>query len=228
MTTIAQQYKNQIDRIRRALKQSSKRGFIFGQDVTLKDIIKPPKKVTAGTIRRLKKLNADTLRKQYAEGFVDFKRGQVYSVDYGRKHFREHNRDDRLAEAIAADAADVIINNFVNHIGQWVIYAKGGKGRKNYSYREYAMQWLSGMLTRYPKPVVARGLQKAYQAGAWLSTTEVYHIGVETAIQRIASYIDLPQSEQKMMQQQDSMDGEFYDLDEYTRDNVYYSDLYNF
>lgn len=226
MATLAQQYKNQVDRIRRALQSSSKRGFVFDSDVTLQDIVQKPKKITAGTIRRLKKLTAGKLREQYATEFVDIKTGKKYSKEYGEKYGRLHNKD---LDAYILDGADVIIQNFVDHVANWVIYKKGGKGQRDYYFRDYALNWLSRMLSRYPKSVIAKGLQDAADAGAWITASEVYAIGVETAIATIASYIDLPQEEiDRLTNATDNYEGEFYDLDEYTADNVLYSDLYTF
>ena len=226
MATLAQQYKNQVDRIRRAFQSSSKKGFVFDNDVTLQDIVQKPKKITAGTIRRLKKLTAKKLREQYATEFVDVKTGKKYSKEYGEKYGKFHNKG---LDSYIVDAADVIIQNFVDHVANWVIYKKGGKGQRDYSFRDYALNWLSKMLGRYPKNIIAKGLQEAADAGVWISASEVYAIGVETAIAIIASYIDLPQEEiDRIIGSNDGYDGDFYDLDEYTADNVLYSDLYTF
>ena len=226
MATIEQQYKNQVDRIRRALQQSSKRGFVFDQNATLKNIVKKPKKITAGTIRRLKKLTAGKIREKYGSEFIDFKTGKSYSIEYGEKYGKLHNRD---ISAYIIDGADVIIQNFVNHVATWVIYKKGGKGQRDYTFRDYALRWLNDMLSRYPKPVVAKGLQDAADAGAWITAAEVYAIGVETAIATIASFIDLPQKEvDRLSNLNNYYDGDFYDLNEYTKDNILYSDLYTF
>ena len=226
MLTLKQKYKNQVDRIRRALKASSKRGFVFDESATLQSIVKKPKKITLGTINRLKKLTAGKLREKYGKEFVDFSTGKTYSKEYGEKYGKYHNKN---LDNLAVDAADVIIENFVNHVGQWVIYKKGGKGQRDYSFRDYALNWLSGMLKRYPKPVIAEGLQAAADAGAWVSAHEVYAIGVETAVAMIASYIDMPKSEySNMVDASDGYDGDYYNLEEYMRDNIYYSDLYTF
>lgn len=226
MATLAQQYKNQVDRIRRALKQSSKRGFVFDEKATLSNIVKKPKKITKGTINRLKKLTAGKLREKYGTEFVDFKTGETYSKEYGEKYGKYHNKD---IDSFVLDGADAIITNFVNHIGQWTIFKKGGKGVRDYSLRDYALSWLQGMLARYPKPIIAKGLQEAANAGAWVSAAEVYAMGVEAAVALIASYINLPKAEvNNLYGNADTFDGDFYDLEEYTRDNIYYSDLYTF
>lgn len=226
MPTLEQQYKNQVDRIRRALKHASKKGFVFDSQTTLSGIVKKPKKITQGTIKRLKKLTAGKIREKYATEFIDFKTGKSYSKEYGEKYGRLHNQGE---DSVLIDAADVIINNFVNHVGEWVIYKKGGKGARDYSFRDYALRWLNGLLSRYPKTVVAKGLQAAADAGAWITATEVYAIGVETAIALIASYIELPKTEvEKLSNLNMSMEGEFYNLEEYMKDNVLYSDLYTF
>lgn len=226
MASLKSQYKNQVDRIRRALQQSSKRGFVFSDEATLKNIVKEPKRITAGTIRRLKNLTAKEIRKKYATEFVDKKTGEIYTPEYGEKYGRYHNKEE--IDTVSIDAADTIIDNFVNHVGQWVIFKKGGKGMRDYSMRDYAIQWLSALLSRYPKQLIARGLQKAASSGNWISTTEVYQIGVVTAINRIASHIDLPKTEMISAEDTQGYEGEFYDMEEYTQDNVYYSDLYTF
>ena len=225
MATLSQQYKNQVDRIRRALQQSSKRGFVFDDAANLKNIVKKPKKITQGTIRRLKKLTAKEIRKKYASEFVDKETGKVYSKEYGEKYGKYHQgKVDNVTE----DAADAIISNFVNHIGQWVWYQKGGKGTRYYGARDAALEWLSSLLSRFPKRIIANGLQKAASAGDWISTVEVYNIGVHTALQKIARHIDLPATEKLDIEPDSGYDGDFYDMEEYTADNVYYSDLYAF
>lgn len=226
MANLQSQYKNQVDRIRRALQSSSKKGFVFEDDVTLSDIVKKPKKITEGTIRRLKKLTAKELRKRYSSEFVDYETGEVYTPEYGEKYSKYHNKGG--IDNVTVDAADTIISNFVNHIGKWSIFRKGGKGVRDYSYRDYALNWLSGLLSRYPKPIIAKGLQKAASSGNWITASEVYQIGVVTAVARIASHIDLPDAEKMIADDVDSFEGEFYDMEEYTSDNVYYADLYTF
>lgn len=201
MATLKQQYKKQVDRIRKALKAASKQGYVFDKD--LKEIVKKPQRITEGTIRRLKKITAPKLR-------------ESYSVD-------------RIEPSRAADGAEVIIENFVNHIGQWVIYRTRSRIR-DYTMRDYALKYLGMAISQFGKRKVAAGLNRAAEQGLWFSTEEVYKMGVDNAMVMIGNMINAPQDEIDRLTQEheETSEGEYFDLNEYTKDNTYYEDLYNF
>ena len=165
MITLKNQYKNQVDRIRRAMKKASERGYVF--DRSLSDIIKKPKKITSGTIRRLKKITAPKLREKYSVEKIDILEHVYY-------------------------ASEIIIENFVNHIGQWALNRPLGK---DYSMRDYALQYLATAIQRFGKLAVARGLQEAADSGLWLSTVEVYEMGVASAMHMIGRFIKAPKGD---------------------------------
>lgn len=93
---LKKQYAKERRRVNQLIRRWSKRGFVFPLGV----VPDAPKRITEGSIRRLKKIDSDYLRNKSA-GWVDKRTGEVLPVETGLYHERKlaNERRSRTAKA---------------------------------------------------------------------------------------------------------------------------------
>ena len=197
MASLKQRYKNQVDRIRKSIKRSSSYGFVF--DDELADIIRAPKKITEGTIRRLQKLTAAKLRKKHATEYVDFTTGEVYSTREGEGIYKKVNKAIKkiLKKGIPlgvdpANNPDIVIQNFRDYIAQFVY----GANRSETDSRDYAIEWLEKQIATKGKTAVATAIMAAQGDGGLISIKSAYHRDMLISeLNRILSFLEVEDEE---------------------------------
>lgn len=196
-------------RIRKNLQSwaraENRRGFIYD---TEKLIPKIPKKITRGSINRLKKLTPEK-RRSYAIAYVDFNTGEIYTPKEGRKRYRQDRK--RYQEtgnmdvfATAPDISSVILENFYDLISSYVF---GRWDRRKTDRRDMAKSWIDRIVNTYGIDAAAQMLEEGKRKGNWLSAKEAYDaIRLQSSLNEMLSYLKVPEDEKRSF-----MENEFYD-----------------
>ena len=186
------QYKKEIRRIKSFISRAEKRGYSFPDGV----IPKKPEKITAGSIRKLKKITPDSLYKK-AEygGFATY--GEIVSGIKGRKEERKQaaqkaantrkerksTDSERYNPSYEGSLFDkTVLANYSSHVRQF-----------NHYVGDYLVNWLFAMIDEQGEHNVAIMLQKGAENSVIVTRQVIY--GKDGYIQYIASMLDyLPEA----------------------------------
>jgi len=124
LTAVEKEYRRIRKNLQSWVRAENRRGFIYD---TEKLIPKIPKKITRGSINRLKKLTPEK-RRSYATAYVDFNTGEIFTPKEGRKRYRQ---DRKLYQqtgnmdvfATAPGISSIILENFYDLISSYVLDA---------------------------------------------------------------------------------------------------------
>ena len=206
------EYRRERRRTLQAIRRMEKRGFIVPESV----IPKKPKKITAGSVRRMKKLTADYLYKK--SKYVDYETGELMSGDAARKILRKRaakKAAERRAERRAAEYLEKMpgVEYSVGGFDFDSFYSEGAAAEseeyemfpdeaemviKNFRreciarFPVYAgpilERWLSEMEAKYSKQDVAKMLQEAAYNGIIVDYQVAYD--EELLLARIAEFME--------------------------------------
>lgn len=150
--TAAQKYNEKVSRIRSRIKKAEKRGFIFDHK-RIESILKKPKKVTAGSFRKLNKLSRENLYK-YAKYAGPLSASNKPVSGIKGRHLERQAAAAKAAETQKQKArvnkdpgffADNVINQFKDNIR---MSYSSDKGRK---IQDELFSWLDSIINEYGK-----------------------------------------------------------------------------
>lgn len=205
LTALEKEYRRIRKNLQSWVRAENRRGFIYD---TEKLIPKIPKKITRGSINRLKKLTPEK-RRSYAKAYVDFNTGEIYTPKEGRKRYRQDRK--RYQEtgnmdvfATAPDISSVILENFYDLISSYVF---GRWDRRKTDRRDMAKSWIDRIVNTYGIDAAAQMLEEGKRKGNWLSAKEAYDaIRLQSSLNEMLSYLKVPEDEKRSF-----MENEFYD-----------------
>lgn len=205
LTALEKEYRRIRKNLQSWVRAENRRGFIYD---TEKLIPKIPKKITRGSINRLKKLTPEK-RRSYATVYVDFNTGEIFTPKEGRKRYRQ---DRKLYQetgnmdvfATAPDSSSVILENFYDLISSYVF---GRWDRRKTDRRDMAKSWIDRIVNTYGIGAAAQMLEEGKRKGNWLSAKEAYDvIRLQSSLNEMLSYLKVPEDEKRSF-----MENEFYD-----------------
>lgn len=205
LTAVEKEYRRLRKNLQSWVRAENRRGFIYD---TEKLIPKIPKKITRGSINRLKKLTPEK-RRSYATAYVDFNTGEIFTPKEGRKRYRQ---DRKLYQetgnmdvfATAPDISSVILENFYDLISSYVF---GRWDRRVTDRRDMAKSWIDRIVNTYGTVAAAQMLEEGKRKGNWLSAKEAYDaIRLQASLNEMLTYLKVPENEKRSF-----MENEFYD-----------------
>ena len=205
LTAVEKEYRKIRKNLQAWVRAENRRGFIYD---TEKLIPKIPKKITRGSINRLKKLTPEK-RRSYATAYVDFNTGEIFTPKEGRKRYRQ---DRKLYQetgnmdvfATAPDISSVILENFYDLISSYVY---GRWDRRVTDRRDMAKSWIDRIVNTYGADAAAQMLEEGKRKGNWLSAKEAYDaIRLQASLNEMLTYLKVPENEKRSF-----MENEFYD-----------------
>lgn len=205
LTAVQKEYRRLRKNLQAWVRAENRRGFIYD---TEKLIPKIPKKVTRGSINRLKKLTPEK-RRSYATHYVDFNTGEIFTPKEGRKRYRKDRELYRQtgnmdAFASAPYNSNIILENFYDLISSYVY---GRWDRRKTDRRDMAKSWIDRIVNAYGANAAARMLEEGKRKGNWLSAKEAYDaIRLQSSLNEMLSYLKVPENEKRSF-----MENEFYD-----------------
>lgn len=207
LTAVEKEYRRIRKNLQSWVRAENRRGFIYD---TEKLIPKIPKKITRGSINRLKKLTPEK-RRSYATAYVDFNTGEIFTPKEGRKRYRQ---DRKLYQetgnmdvfATAPSISSVILENFYDLISSYVF---GRWDRRVTDRRDMAKSWIDRIVNTYGADAAAQMLEEGKRKGNWLSAKEAYDsIRLQASLNEMLTYLKVPENEKRSF-----MANEFYDED---------------
>ena len=205
LTAVEKEYRRLRKNLQSWVRAENRRGFIYD---TEKLIPKIPKKITRGSINRLKKLTPEK-RRSYATAYVDFNTGEIFTPKEGRKRYRQDRKlyqetGNMYAFATAPDISSVILENFYDLISSYVY---GRWDRRKTDRRDMAKSWIDRIVNTYGIDAAAQMLEEGKRKGNWLSAKEAYDvIRLQSSLNEMLSYLKVPEDEKRSF-----MENEFYD-----------------
>lgn len=205
LTAVEKEYRRIRKNLQSWVRAENRRGFIYD---TEKLIPKIPKKITRGSINRLKKLTPEK-RRSYATAYVDFNTGEIFTPKEGRKRYR---KDRKLYQetgnmdvlATAPDISSIILENFYDLISSYVF---GRWDRRVTDRRDMAKNWIDRIVNTYGADAAAQMLEEGKRKGNWLSAKEAYDaIRLQASLNEMLTYLKVPENEKRSF-----MENEFYD-----------------
>lgn len=205
LTAVEKEYRRIRKNLQSWVRAENRRGFIYD---TEKLIPKIPKKITRGSVNRLKKLTPEK-RRAYATAYVDFNTGEILTPKEGRKRYRQ---DRKLYQetgnmdvfATAPDISSIILENFYDLISSYVF---GRWDRRVTDRRDMAKSWIDRIVNTYGKDAAAQMLEEGKRKGNWLSAKEAYDaIRLQASLNEMLTYLKVPENEKRSF-----MENEFYD-----------------
>jgi hypothetical protein len=201
LTQLQLEYKKELNRLNRTIKNAEKRGYIFQDNA----IPKEPKRITKQSIAKIKKIKPADLYKKSKK--VDFDTGELISGVKGRKlekqkasekakETRKRNKQTPILdidyepvskpEPIIDDDfpsfSDIVISNFLAEVARFPEVA----------YPLFK-SWIDGLLTQYPKDDIATMLEEAKSNGLFPDYSVAYRR--DLVLSMIADMMDfLPNS----------------------------------
>lgn len=205
LTALEKEYRRIRKNLQSWVRAENRRGFIYD---TEKLIPKIPKKITRGSINRLKKLTPEK-RRSYATAYVDFNTGEIFTPKEGRKRYRQDRKlyqetGNRDVFATAPDISSVILENFYDLISSYVY---GRWDRRKTDRRDMVKSWIDRIVNTYGIDAAAQMLEEGKRKGNWLSAKEAYDvIRLQSSLNEMLSYLKVPEDEKRSF-----MENEFYD-----------------
>lgn len=205
LTAVVKEYRRIRKNLQSWVRAENRRGFIYD---TEKLIPKIPKKITRGSINRLKKLTPEK-RRSYATAYVDFNTGEIFTPKEGRKRYRQDRKLYRETGnmdvfATAPDISSVILENFYDLISSYVF---GRWDRRVTDRRDMAKSWIDRIVNTYGADAAAQMLEEGKRKGNWLSSKEAYDaIRLQASLNEMLTYLKVPENEKRSF-----MENEFYD-----------------
>lgn len=205
LTAVEKEYRRIRKNLQSWVRAENRRGFIYD---TEKLIPKIPKKITRGSINRLKKLTPEK-RRSYATAYVDFNTGEIFTPKEGRKRYRQ---DRKLYQqtgnmdvlASAPYISRIILENFYDLISSYVF---GRWDRRVTDRRDMAKSWIDRIVNTYGVDAAAQMLEEGKRKGNWLSAKEAYDvIRLKASLNEMLTYLKVPENEKRSF-----MENEFYD-----------------
>lgn len=205
LTAVEKEYRRIRKNLQAWVRAENRRGFIYD---TEKLIPKIPKKITRGSINRLKKLTPEK-RRSYATAYVDFNTGEIFTPKEGRKRYRQ---DRKLYQqtgnmdgfGTAPDSYSIILENFYELISSYVY---GRWDRRVTDRRDMAKSWIDRIVNTYGAVAAAKMLEEGKRKGNWLSAKEAYDvIRLRASLNEMLTYLKVPENEKRSF-----MENEFYD-----------------
>lgn len=150
--TATQKYNEKVSRIRGRIRAAEKRGFIFDKE-RIERILKKPKKVTAGSLRKLNKLGRENLYKsaKYAGPLsasnkpVSGTKGRQFERQASAAKAAETRKQKDRVNKDPGFFADNVINQFKDNIRSSY---SSDKGRK---IQDELFSWLDSIINEYGK-----------------------------------------------------------------------------
>lgn len=197
MTAIRNEYFKQRRRIQNLASSYRRKGY----DVQF-EIPTIPKRITAASVRRLKKITVETIR-QRTFG-IDYETGEQISYYKAQLQLRKLRAAERSAQKILTErqverlkASTVIINSFRYLISKYPPSAF-----------LLASRWLDAQIRENGEEEVSRMLQRGSDAGLWIEPREAYKAeNVKMMINGMMDFIGLDMQEKQVFM--DSIDEEF-------------------
>lgn len=205
LTAVEKEYRRIRKNLQSWVRAENRRGFIYN---TEKLIPKIPKKITRGSVNRLKKLTPEK-RRSYATAYVDFNTGEIFTPKEGRKRYRKDRELYRQTGnmdvfATAPDRSNIILENFYDLISSYVF---GRWDRRITDRRDMAKSWIDRIVTTYGADAAAQMLEEGKRKGNWLSAKEAYDaIRLQSSLNEMLTYLKVPENEKRSF-----MENEFYD-----------------
>lgn len=205
LTAVEKEYRRIRKNLQSWVRAENRRGFIYD---TEKLIPKIPKKITRGSINRLKKLIPEK-RRSYAIAYVDFNTGEIFTPKEGRKRYRQDRKlyqqtGNMDAFAKAPDSSSIILENFYDLISSYVY---GRWDRRVTDRRDMAKSWIDRIVNTYGEDAAAKMLEEGKRKGNWLSAKEAYDvIRLKASLNEMLTYLKVPENEKRSF-----MENEFYD-----------------
>lgn len=205
LTAVEKEYRRIRKNLQSWVRAENRRGFIYN---TEKLIPKIPKKITRGSVNRLKKLTPEK-RRSYATAYVDFNTGEIFTPKEGRKRYRKDRELYRQTGnmdvfATAPAISNIILENFYDLISSYVF---GRWDRRITDRRDMAKSWIDRIVTTYGADAAAQMLEEGKRKGNWLSAKEAYDaIRLQSSLNEMLTYLKVPENEKRSF-----MENEFYD-----------------
>lgn len=205
LTAVEKEYRRIRKNLQSWVRAENRRGFIYN---TEKLIPKIPKKITRGSVNRLKKLTPEK-RRSYATAYVDFNTGEIFTPKEGRKRYRKDRELYRQTGnmdvfATAPGKSNIILENFYDLISSYVF---GRWDRRITDRRDMAKSWIDRIVTTYGADAAAQMLEEGKRKGNWLSAKEAYDaIRLQSSLNEMLTYLKVPENEKRSF-----MENEFYD-----------------
>lgn len=205
LTAVEKEYRRIRKNLQSWVRAENRRGFIYN---TEKLIPKIPKKITRGSVNRLKKLTPEK-RRSYATAYVDFNTGEIFTSKEGRKRYRKDRELYRQTGnmdvfATAPVISNIILENFYDLISSYVF---GRWDRRITDRRDMAKSWIDRIVTTYGADAAAQMLEEGKRKGNWLSAKEAYDaIRLQSSLNEMLTYLKVPENEKRSF-----MENEFYD-----------------
>nr|DAK90981.1 MAG TPA: hypothetical protein [Caudoviricetes sp.] len=205
LTAVEKEYRRIRKNLQSWVRAENRRGFIYD---TEKLIPKIPKKVTRGSINRLKKLTPEK-RRSYATAYVDFNTGEIFTPKEGRKRYRKdrelYRQTGNMDEfASGPYSSNIILENFYDLISSYVY---GRWDRRKTDRRDMAKSWIDRIVNTYGADAAAKMLEEGKRKGNWLSAKEAYDtIRLQASLNEMLTYLKVPENEKRSF-----MENEFYD-----------------
>lgn len=160
------EYKKNRRRIQSAIRSLKKRGYEVSENI-LPSI---PKRITAGSVRRLQKITMETLYKKSSA--IDYETGEILSGKKARELEKQKRKEERLLRKRFSEPepeipayADLVISGFKYSVVDKFPNSAG----------PIILNWLNGLLSRYDKEDVADMLQKGAEDGLFIDHKVAYN-----------------------------------------------------
>lgn len=181
LTPIQQQYRKERRRIQNAMNRLEKQGYVLPKDL----LPSMPKKVTQGSINRLKKITSESIYKKSKK--LDFETGEItpgiVARDKARRSFKQEYASPQFYTeppqyTTFPSGADIIINNFRADV----------IGRFPESAGPILNRWLDDLLAQQDKEDVANMLETAAANGVVIDYKVAYN--TDALMGAIADFMD--------------------------------------
>lgn len=166
--SIRSEYMKQRKRIQGYLSRYKRKGFYIDFNIP-----KIPKKITQGSINKLKKLTPKKLQENIK--YVDMATGEILSFYRGKKALKKEIEQIKYDTSLS----DIIISNFRSNIRNFNEYAQ-----------EILFSWLNTMIDKFGKIRVANMLEEGVRNGNILTYEYVYsNEQLQNYIARMIDYL---------------------------------------
>lgn len=192
LTQLQLDYKKQLKRLKQAVRQAEKRGYIVPENV----IPKQPKRITKKSVERLKKITTKEIYSKSEK--LDFETGELIPGEVARKQERSEaakkaakTRKEKRYNAEKGESeyyepqyetfpsgADIIIGNFRAEMTRFPEVAQ-----------PIVNQWLDRLLRDYSKEDVAEMLENAAAQGLGIDYSIAYR--EDLLLDRLSEMLDL-------------------------------------
>lgn len=187
-STIQRAYTRERNRVRNLINRYRKAGF----DVQI-DLPSIPKKVTAGSVRRLQRITPKKVQeKTYG---VDYETGEQLSYQKARRYYNARKKASKQASTPQQIAINLDLPSITEIVtSNWLELVEHYPDKA----RDAAKDWYNNMLAKTTPDELAEVLEAGRENGDWLEPRESYDLSkVYDALADMTRLLGLSADEQK-------------------------------